>query len=269
MFRNLIILLALTFTFLKAEAQKDTINQTDANGLRQGYWVKKYENGNKQAEGYFKNGKQVGTFKHYQLDGTTPKATMEHIKNTDSTLATFYHENGAMMSKGYYVDQKKEGNWLFYDDRSVMSSREEYKQDKQDGNSTVYHFNGAIAKESSYENGLQQGKFKEFAPNGILLIEGTFLDGNYNDTIKFYYGDGKIKNIGFYQNAVKNGKWTYYGNEGEVLVEEWYINGNLKERKMSEGMEEKAKELQEERKEQFMNSEQDVNITPFEESENE
>ena len=50
-------------------AQNDTINQTDANGLRQGYWIKKYDDGAKKAEGYFKDGKQIGDFSHYYPTG--------------------------------------------------------------------------------------------------------------------------------------------------------------------------------------------------------
>lgn len=252
MVRTILSFIILVST-INVFAQKDTINQTDANGLRQGYWIKQYENGNKAAEGNFKDGKQVGVFKHYQLDGTTNKAIVEHIAGTDSTLTTYYHENGVLMSKGVYVNQKKEGLWKFYDNREIISSEQNFKNDKPHGKSIVYHFNGKVAKDVDFVNGLQQGPFIEYDPNGSKLIEGTYTDGNFDGLIKFYYSNGVVKNQGVYKHAVKNGKWIYYDNEGKVLVEEVYENGNMKSRVMSEETKQKAIELQEERKRQFEN----------------
>ena len=48
----------------------DTLkNYTDINGLKQGYWQKKYYNGNIKYEVYFKNNKPIGEFKRFYESG--------------------------------------------------------------------------------------------------------------------------------------------------------------------------------------------------------
>ena len=58
----------MVLSFQCGFAQKkasDTLNYMDANGKRQGHWIQKYDNGNIQFEGYFKNNVPVGQFKKY------------------------------------------------------------------------------------------------------------------------------------------------------------------------------------------------------------
>ena len=45
------------------------INQSDTNGLRQGFWKKEYPNGGLIYKGNFKDGKPVGEWKRFYKGG--------------------------------------------------------------------------------------------------------------------------------------------------------------------------------------------------------
>ena len=50
-------------------SKTDTVtNRIDESGLKQGYWITYYENGNKKYEGFFKDDKPVGTFTRFYED---------------------------------------------------------------------------------------------------------------------------------------------------------------------------------------------------------
>ena len=49
--------------------QDSAINQTDAKGLKQGFWKAKFDNGRIKYEGYFKDNHPVGELKRYYEEG--------------------------------------------------------------------------------------------------------------------------------------------------------------------------------------------------------
>ena len=56
------------FNFLQAQTKDTIFNQTDAKGLKQGFWKVKYDNGSINYTAFFKNGKPVGLMKRYFED---------------------------------------------------------------------------------------------------------------------------------------------------------------------------------------------------------
>lgn len=94
--------------------QTDTLNQTDVNGQKQGYWIlygkDLPEAGTpstlKVEEGYFKNNKKSGIWKRYYEDGIKLKAVMnfqyqEVEKNSvrGNVFYYAYYDNGALKRK--------------------------------------------------------------------------------------------------------------------------------------------------------------------------
>ena len=73
--KNILIILCLLFISATGSAQKfnifkgDTINRTDAKGLKQGIWKKYYSNDVLFSEGVYKDGKHTGTFKTFYKSG--------------------------------------------------------------------------------------------------------------------------------------------------------------------------------------------------------
>ena len=101
-----IVVVTLIFAVSSLAQVIDTINKTDASGKKQGHWIKRYENGNIQYNGYFKDDKPIGEFKRFYEDAQLRSV---QVFNTDGSEAdvTFYHQNGFIASTGRYFNQKK------------------------------------------------------------------------------------------------------------------------------------------------------------------
>lgn len=81
------------------------INQTDANGLRQGRWQKMQPNGKPMYDGYFKDGKPVGEWKRFHTGGQV-KAIIKYRTESDSADAKLMDEWGKKVAEGIYLNEK-------------------------------------------------------------------------------------------------------------------------------------------------------------------
>ena len=103
-------LLVCSFSMLNAQ------NQTDANGRKQGEWIKKDNKGRIVYKGQFKDGYPTDTFYYYDKKGKlelknyfTDKGKKNHSQ--------YLYPNGQIKAEGDYVNQKKEGLWVYYTER--------------------------------------------------------------------------------------------------------------------------------------------------------
>ena len=94
------------------QGQTDTINKTDSQGKRIGYWVKQFPNGQIQYEGRFAEGMPVGTLKRYYESGII-KATLSRHPDSLLVHAVLYDEKGKPRASGPYLNQKKEKELSF------------------------------------------------------------------------------------------------------------------------------------------------------------
>ncbi|MBL4623960.1 MAG: hypothetical protein JKY42_02285 [Flavobacteriales bacterium] len=224
-------------------SQNDTINQTDANEIRQGYWIKNYDDGAKKAEGFFKDGKQIGVFNHYYPTGKI-QTKIKHRTKSDTADALYYHTNGKIMGEGIYIDEKKEGLWLFYDDLEELSSAEVYKAGLKHGESKTFYLNQKLAKKVTYENGIETGGYIEYFRDGKIKEQGTFLEGSKHKEMKQFFPSGVVKTVGNYARGKRHGKWVYYNDKGGITAQEMYRYDKLQKQTLSEETEKEKSEFQ-------------------------
>ena len=110
--RRFLFLVIVALMSLSAVCQD--VNKVDSKGRRQGLWTDFYPNGQKRYEGQFKNDKCKGTFRYYDQQGNL-QATNEFDKSGEKCLNKTYAPNGRMVATGYYVNQKKEGEWKYFE----------------------------------------------------------------------------------------------------------------------------------------------------------
>ena len=102
---TLSILLVL-FIAMPLTSWGQDINVTDANGLKQGDWIKKDENGKVKYKGQFVDNLPQGKFKYFDKDGTI--ITVLDYVSADSAVATHFHSSSKKAAHGYYVNQLEE-----------------------------------------------------------------------------------------------------------------------------------------------------------------
>lgn len=237
--KNLFLTAISMLICLLSFTQEGMLNQVDSKGLKQGTWEKKFDNEDKtiRYRGQFENDKPVGTFFYYYETGEKSSEVTYQGKDGVNSEAKFFHLNGAVLGEGIYVSQKKEGEWKYYDDQTVLSSIENYLDGKLTGITKVYFLNGALAAEIPYENGLKSGPFVEYFSDGSVRMKGTYQDNTYTGDYIQYFSDGKVMIKGQYRAAVKDGLWIYYADDGRIKAQQVYQKGKLLKEKIEEGFE--------------------------------
>lgn len=178
-------------------------NRVDDKGRKQGVWMGFYPDGQKRYEGRFKDDKCQGTFTYYDEKGHL-KATNTFDKSGTKALNKTYAPNGTIIATGYYINQKKEGEWRFFTEDGKLNTVEEYKNGLAQGPSKTYYETGILMSERQYENDVMEGPAKNYYPSGALKEEGQF------------------------HNDKKSGLWKTYNEDGDVISVENFTAPDLK-----------------------------------------
>ena len=225
-----IILIGLFLCSLTATSQ---INKVDANGKKQGEWIKKYEGKDKTLyKGTFKDDKPVGKFVFYHETGKV-KAISEYFNDgKDSYVSTFY-ENGKLLSYGKYVNEKKDSTWVFYDEYGYFIATENYSNGAKNGISRVFYpFNSKIdigkpriLEEVNYVDGVKDGEWVKYFKNGEKLGEGTYSLDQFEGRQVYYHPNGNKKAVMYFKKGMKNGFSYSYDGNGVELSRQYYLKG--------------------------------------------
>jgi len=199
------------------------VNQTDANGLKQGFWTKKYKNGVVAYEVTFKDNKPVGDYKRYHENGKL-NAFLVYDEEGKWADAKMYDDNGKLIAEGKYNGKLKEGLWV-YSNKGKKVAEETYKNGKKEGVSKSFFENGSISEEKHWNNDVENGVWRQYYPNGKKRLETRIDNGMRNSVYYLYYQNGMLEIRGKYKNDRMEGKWIYYDKKGKVVKETKYTKG--------------------------------------------
>jgi antitoxin component YwqK of YwqJK toxin-antitoxin module len=216
------------FSHLPAQ-NKETGNQVDKNGKKQGYWKRKDANNKLAYEGRFVNDIAQGVFKYYYEDGVTVKAISVFSDSGKVTRTQLFSENGQKMGEGKYINQKKDSVWKYYTEEGILLSEENYTKGKKNGSFKTYYKDGTVAEEVTWKNNIEEGLWQQYYDNKQLKIKGNYRNGFLDGKVAAYHLNGKLKTEGTYRDAVKDSTWNYYKETGELDFTEKYALGVLKE----------------------------------------
>ena len=206
----------------------DTIfNQTDKQGLKQGFWKGYYPNKKVKYTGYFKDNKPVGTIKRYYDDGII-KANMVY-NSKGKAFTTLFYQNGTKAAEGNYIGTLKDSIWNYYSyyDKTI-SNRENYVFGKKEGISVNYFPSGNKSQELGYKNDLKHGIWRQYYDSGTIKLSTIYSDGKRNGQFLLNYPNNQPEWKGVYLNDEKDGKWIHYGQDGKVDSEVEFKNGIAK-----------------------------------------
>jgi antitoxin component YwqK of YwqJK toxin-antitoxin module len=210
-------------SFSQSEAK---INITDQNGLKQGHWIKKFPNEAILYDGFFKDDHPVGEFKRY-FENKSLKSLLIYSEDGKKAVATIYHSNGNISSKGTYIDQKKEGKWQFFSEfvNGYLISEENYSGNQKTGMALKYYPDSTIAEKLSYSNDLKHGEWIQYYPSGAVFLKSKYLDGKLNGPFEVWFENGGIMYSGEYKNDYRDGVWAIYNNDGTIKYKLEYKSG--------------------------------------------
>lgn len=221
-FLKLVVLLSLPLSIFAQNS--DTLNYMDANGKKQGHWIQKYENGNVQFEGFFKNNVPVGQLKKYHENGKLKYDMFYDAKDANLVTVTMYDVTGDIAASGSYYAKKKNGKWLYYGGSKQVLMEENYNHGMLDGKSVVYwQTNTSQPMEiKNWKDSLKNGDWIWFYEDGKIRQKAHYVENKLSGEFIVYFADGKTSISGRYLEDVRDGKWQYFNEDGsEKLVIEY------------------------------------------------
>jgi len=222
---KLIIIPLLAFS-LQAIGQHDTLNRTDNQGKKTGYWISYDPAGLKIYEGFFREGRPVGRFLRFHSNGKI-RAEMNYLPDGIRVETRLFDPEGRMRAQGTYLNQLKEGIWSFYSERKNPVYRIHYSNGKVHGEALRYDANGALIEQTRWINntisGLQIIFYPDNKPQAKINYRAGVIDGPY----ELLFPDGKTEVQGVYAAGLKTGKWVYYQPDGQTDYILNYQNGKL------------------------------------------
>ncbi len=202
--------------FMKYEVHAQKINQYDENNKRTGLWKKNYSNKRVRYIGNFKNGKEVGVFKYYDITiSKFPVIIKEFSSTSDSASVKYFTLEGKLRSKGMMVGKQRVGKWLYYFTDGAIFSEEYYENGLLEGDLKNYYKNGKLTEHTLYKKGLKHGLSKKYSDDGVLIEEVMYANGKENGLAKYFELNGNLKETGIYKNGKRFGKWEFY-LDGEI-----------------------------------------------------
>ena len=219
------ILIILFILLPLAAFSQSPLNQTDASGLRQGMWQKKYPNGRLMYEGRFADNRPVGEWKRYHDNGAL-RAVLEHRAGNDTVDARLYDTNGKLMAEGQYVNEKKTGTWTHYSGERKISE-ETYMNDLRHGKSRIFYPGGELLEETTYADNQKTGPYKAYFITGKPFLECTYAYDLRQGFCVTYYPSGAMEVDARYQDGLPDGDWKYFTETGELRYTLKYRQGEL------------------------------------------
>lgn len=209
------------------------INKTDQQGRKQGHWIKKYPSENIMYDGFFKDDHPVGEFRRYYEDKTL-KSLLIYSSDGTEAIATIYHPNGNISSKGTYINQMKEGKWQFLSAfiNGYLICEEHYSGNLKNGSSLKFYPDSTVAERLTYINNIRQGEWIQYYPNGTICLKSNYLNGKINGKFEVWFENGRIEFSGQYKNDARDGLWLIYNNDGTIKYKLEYLAGVTKDRQM-------------------------------------
>jgi len=162
----------------------DTINFTDANNLKQGFWkifgrmrrTPGYDQDQVIEQGKYENSRKQGIWTKFFTSGKT-KSEIEYKNSRPNGQYKTYFENGQVEEEGNWKSNRNTGDFKRYYDNGQVSQEFAFNTSgKRDGTQKYFYDDGTLMIEAEIKSGKEE-KVTEYHPDGSLKAEKVFVDG--------------------------------------------------------------------------------------------
>jgi antitoxin component YwqK of YwqJK toxin-antitoxin module len=205
-------------------------NKTDAQGRKQGPWVKYHADGKIILySGQFKDDKPVGEFRYYYPSGKV-RSIVQHESNGVS-YSWFYNETEVLLMEGKFIHQKRDSVWREYNNRGLLFSEATYKNNRLQGPRREYFLDeqelqGVLIcrKAEQYVDSLLHGPFVEYYSSGKERIKGSYEKGQKEGWWINYYPNGQCEFKVKYRKDSRYGYAYGYDDQGTLLSTSYFLD---------------------------------------------
>ena len=167
-----------------------------------GYGFFTHTNGQKKAEGEYRDGKEYGKW-------------------------TYWHENGQKSWEAEFRDGKEHGKVTYWYENGQKRGEGEWRDGQAHGKYISWHVGGQKSGEGEYRNGKKYGKFTRWHKNGQKDSEKEFRDDQAYGKYISWYENGQQSIEGEWRDGKQHGKWIVWNKTGQKQSERVYRGGKL------------------------------------------
>jgi len=215
---------------------------TENNQTFSGRSVSKDENGSKQNESSFKDGKLHGAEKNYFPDGIICTEIQwsegrvvgaKSWKHDGSPCDVTKVLNGDGVIKRYYANNnthklsnlkggRRHGIQEEWHENGQKKAEGHWKDGKAEGLATVWYDNGQKKAEGNYKDGKQDGLGTWWDENGKKKAEVNYKDGKKEGLTTHWYDNGQKREESNWKDGKEDGLTLIYDKNGnETLRQNW------------------------------------------------
>ena len=195
----------------------------DEEGMKQGFWTEFYDNGDKEGEGNYTNGKKTGKWNYFFKSGTVEQTGTYNEKGKPDGQWKWYYESGNLRKSEMLSNGKLNGEYKELSDSGSVIIQGEYADGEEEG-PWIYSV-GDEKEVGNFTAGKREGEWKHYFENGELNFVGSYMDGLPNDLFIYYWPNGKVKEKGKYIMGLKEGDWNLYDETGVEIITIRYKDG--------------------------------------------
>ena len=136
--------------------------------------------GNIVEEGEVLNGQKTGTWITYHNNGKLMANTItNYVNGKKNGLYVFINDRNQMETIGYYLNDQQDGRWVSYK-YTRRTTDKTYKNGKLNGFSRTFYDtgkDGQVQEESEWKNGVQDGIYRYYQEDGTMIMDYLYKDG--------------------------------------------------------------------------------------------
>jgi uncharacterized protein len=224
-----------------------------------------YPNGRRSAIGEYENGERSGDWKFYSENGgwTTVKARyrrdelsgsyteffpngkeeleVDYYRGREDGYKKTYYANGLLSTEGWMVEDEREGDWYYYNERGVIVAHLYFIDDQLHGYQDYFDNKGRRSDEYFIREGLVWTR-TQFDSTGTAITK--YVSDNGTGTFVSTFSDGRKWLTQEYKNGYQHGATLRYNYKDVKVLETQYVNGQEHGRR-TEYFEESGKLLSE------------------------
>ncbi|MBS1569632.1 MAG: toxin-antitoxin system YwqK family antitoxin [Bacteroidetes bacterium] len=164
----------------------DTINQVDAQGLKQGWWrltgpvtdKPEYQVGNLYEEGRYVNSRRSGIWKRFWPNGRT-MSEVTYVKGLPKGSYSTFYPDGKLEEQGSWDMDRNTGTFKrWYSNGNLMQEFVFDPYGTREGVQKYYHENGSLEVSVNIAQGKEEGTLKRYYPNGDLQETAEYHGGD-------------------------------------------------------------------------------------------
>ncbi len=181
------------------------------DGKQDGAWITWHPNGIMSSEGFYVDGKLNGAWKKWYPDGK-PEGQGAYANNYADGKWIMWYPDGSKRSEGVIRFERKQGIWKEWDEQGVRFEGE-YTNDLRTGYWTSWDSTDAMRSEGEYKQGKMEGKWR-FYYSGGETVQGSFNNNLRIGNWSARGSDGKLDWLHGYKRGIPDGRWVDYFADG-------------------------------------------------------